>query len=132
VSALRIAAGKLRNYQVIRFLAVGALNTLVGYCVFSLLVLAGTAAGLALFMGTVFGLIFNYFTTGRLVFAARGLDRLPQFVAVYGLTFLLNLWSLQILIATGLSPLLAQAIVLPIVITLTFLLNKLLVFRGAT
>ena len=49
-----------------------------------------------------------------------------------GLTFLVNLWSLRGLIATGLSPLLAQAIVLPLGILLTFLLNKLLVFRGAT
>ncbi len=116
----------------LRFLAVGALNTLFGYVMFSLLVLAGVVPGLALFVGTLVGLLFNYFTTGRLVFAARGLGRLPWFVAVYGLTFLVNLWSLRALIATGLSPLLAQAIVLPPVILLTFLLNKLLVFRGAT
>lgn len=122
----------MRDHQLLRFLAVGALNTLFGYVMFSLLVLAGVVPGLALFVGTLVGLLFNYFTTGRLVFAARGLGRLPWFVAVYGLTFLVNLWSLQALIATGLSPLLAQAIVLPLVILLTFLLNKLLVFRGAT
>lgn len=122
----------MRDHQLLRFLAVGALNTLFGYVMFSLLVLAGVVPGLALFVGTLVGLLFNYFTTGRLVFAARGLGRLPWFVAVYGLTFLVNLWSLRALIATGLSPLLAQAIVLPPVILLTFLLNKLLVFRGAT
>ena len=122
----------MRDHQLLRFLAVGALKTLFGYVMFSLLVLAGVAPGLALFVGTLVGLLFNYFTTGRLVFAARGLGRLPWFVAVYGLTFLVNLWSLRSLIATGLSPLLAQAIVLPLVILLTFLLNKLLVFRGVT
>src|SRR6195952_1656932 len=108
--ALRVTAGRVRDHQLLRFLAVGALNTLFGYVMFSLLVLAGIAPGWALFIGTLVGLLFNYFPTGRLVFASRGLGRLPWFVAVYGLTFLGNLWSLRSLIAAGLSPLLAQAI----------------------
>jgi putative flippase GtrA len=132
MTALRTTAEKLHENRLLRFLAVGALNTLFGYCVFSLLVLSGLAPGVALAAGTVLGLVFNYFTTGRLVFAARGLGRLPWFIAVNGLTFLINLWSLRGLIAGGLSPFVAQAIVLPIIILLSFALNKLLVFRGAT
>ena len=123
--------GKLRDRQFIRFLAVGGLNTLFGYGVFSLLVLAGTAPGLALLVATVLGVLFNYFTTGRIVFAARGWGRLPRFAGVYGLTFLANLWSLKSLIAAGLSPLLAQAILLPVVVIATFALNKFLVFGSA-
>lgn len=125
-------AGKLRDHQFLRFLAVGVLNTLFGYGVFSALVLVHLEPGLALFIATVAGVIFNYFTTGRLVFAASGMGRLPRFVAVYGLTFLVNLWCLRELTAAGLSPLPAQAIMLPVMVILTFVLNKLLVFRGAT
>lgn len=123
--------GTLRNRPFARFLAVGLVNTLFGYGVFGALTLAGLAPGLALFIATVLGVLFNYFTTGRVVFAANGFGRLPWFVAVYGLTFLINLWSLRSLTAAGLSPLLAQAILLPIVTILSFLLNKTFVFRGA-
>lgn len=123
--------GKLLGAQFFRFLATGVLNTLVGYGLFSLLVLLKLAPGVALLVATVMGVLFNYFTTGRLVFAARGLGRLPWFVAAYGLTFLINLWSLNHLVATGLSALLAQALLLPVMTVLNFVLNKLFVFRAA-
>lgn len=121
-----------RHRQFLRFLAVGILNTAFGYGIFAMLVLARLEPGLALAVATATGAIFNYFTTGRLVFASAGLGRLPRFVAVYGLTFLINLWSLRSLTAAGLSPLPAQAIMLPVMVILTFVLNKFLVFRGAT
>ena len=127
----RTGWGRLQDSQFLRFLAIGLLNTLFGYGLFSLLVLSGTAPGVALFVATVVGVLFNYFTTGQLVFAARGIGRLPWFVGVYGLTFLVNLWSLKGLIGTGLPPLAAQAVLLPAITFLTFALNKLFVFRGA-
>ena len=129
MSALGAVAAKLHDRRFVRFLVVGALNTLFGYGVFSLLVLTGLGAGLSLFVATVLGVLFNYVTTGRLVFAARGLGRLPWFVAVYGLTFLINLWSLKGLASAGFSPFLAQALLLPFVTILAFVLNKTFVFR---
>jgi putative flippase GtrA len=127
---LETMVGKLRGRQFVRFIAVGGLNTMFGYGVFSLLALAGMEAGLALLFATVLGVLFNYFTTGRLVFAAKGLGRLPWFIAVYGLTFLVNLWSLRRLTTAGLSPLQSQAMLLPLITVLAFVLNKLLVFRA--
>ena len=123
-------AEKFRHRHFAKFLAVGIVNTLFGYGVFSLLVLLDVPAGIALFLATVLGVAFNFFTMCRLVFASRGMRRLPHFVAVYGLTFLINLWSLQLLTAAGLSALLAQAILLPVITIFSFALNKLLVFRS--
>ena len=123
---------RLRDIQFLRFLVIGGINTLFGYSLFSLLILVGAVPDIALFAATVVGVLFNYVTTGRLVFAARGFGRLPWFAGVYGLTFLINLWSLRGLISAGLSPLLAQAGLLPVVTILAFALNKLLVFRGVS
>jgi putative flippase GtrA len=131
MTAKQAMTEKLRDRQFIRFLAVGGLNTLFGYGVFSLLVLAGLAPGVALLLATLLGVLFNYFTTGRIVFASQGWGRLPGFACVYGLTFLANLWSLKGLIAAGLSPLLAQAILLPVIVVANFALNKFLVFGSA-
>ena len=114
-----------------RYYQAGVINTAFGYGVFSLLVLAGVAPGLALLIATVLGVLFNYFTTGRIVFASQGWGRLPGFALVYGLTFLANLWSLKGLISAGLSPFLAQAILLPVVVIANFALNKFLVFGSA-
>jgi putative flippase GtrA len=124
-------AGKFLGGQFFRFLVTGVLNTLVGYGLFSFLVLIRLAPGVALLVATVLGVLFNYFTTGRLVFATRGLGRLHWFVAAYGLTFLINLWSLNCLVSAGLSPFLAQALLLPVITGLNFVLNKFFVFRAA-
>lgn len=117
--------------QFVRFLFVGALNTGVGYGFFVLFVLMKLGLNIALALATGLGVLFNYVTTGRLVFAARGLGRLPFFAAVYGLTFLLNLWSLHFLLSSGFSPILAQTILLPLMVVLNFALNKIFVFRPA-
>ena len=117
--------------QFVIFLIVGVLNTGVGYGLFVLFVLIKLRPGISLFLATALGVLFNYLTMGRLVFAARGLGRLPYFVAVYGLTFVLNLWSLRFLLSAGFSPILAQAILLPLMVVLNFALNKLLVFQIA-
>lgn len=117
--------------QFVRFLFVGILNTAFGYSAFVLLVLVKLGPGVALFLATVLGVLFNYVTTGRLVFASRGFGRLPYFTAVYGLTFVLNLWSLRFLLSRGISPILAQAILLPVMVVLNFALNKIFVFRIA-
>ena len=117
--------------QFVKFLFVGVLNTAFGYGLFSLFVLLKLEPGISLFLSTVMGILFNYLTTGRLVFAARGLRQLPYFVAVYGLTFLFNLWSLRFLLSRGLSPFLAQAVLLPLMVAMSFTLNKIFVFRNA-
>ena len=79
-------AGRLLGGHFFRFLAIGVLNTLVGYGLFSLLVLIRLAPGVALLVATVLGVLFNYFTTGQLVFATKGVGRLPWFLAVSGVT----------------------------------------------
>jgi putative flippase GtrA len=126
-----MAAGPGRDQrQFVRFLAVGALNTAFGFGVYALLVLLKLDPGVALAVATGLGVLFNYLTIRRFVFAAAGLGRLPWFALVYGLTFAANLWSLKLFVGTGLSPILAQAILLPFMVILNYGLNKLLVFRS--
>ncbi|MFO1248240.1 MAG: GtrA family protein [Alphaproteobacteria bacterium] len=89
--------------------------TLFGYGVFSILVLAQLEPGIALAIATIAGVIFNYFTTYRLVFASSGIGRASAFRARSPWSGLpgSNLLALHRLTGAGLSPLLAQAIMLP-------------------
>ncbi|HET9651933.1 MAG TPA: GtrA family protein, partial [Usitatibacter sp.] len=59
-------------WQFVRFLIVGGVNTLFGYAVFAGLVLAGMPPMPALVLTYVVGVLFNFFTTRRFVFAASG------------------------------------------------------------
>src|SRR6516162_3637567 len=62
---------ELVDVQFIRFVLVGCLNTTVGYGLFAACILLGLPSALALLIATIIGVLFNYFSTGRLVFACR-------------------------------------------------------------
>ena len=116
--------------QFLRFLVVGALNTLFGYSVFAALVLAGVADMPALILTYVVGVSFNFMTTRRLVFAsAGGWAAFARFVLAYVAIYFFNLALYKGAAALCAGPLLAQALCLPPVAVFSFLLFKLHVFR---
>jgi len=129
VGMSRLSIGKADIWQVVRFVAVGALNTAFGYAIFAAGVLAGLPSGVALAIAMVIGVIFNFFTLGRLVFDSRDPSRLPRFVGVYALTYVVNLAMLALWQRIGVGPLLAQLACLPVTVSLTFVLMRFLVFR---
>jgi putative flippase GtrA len=92
--------------------------------------LSGWAPEMALLAAFACGVVFNYFTTGRLVF--RGPSALPEFlkfVAAYVGIYGVNVFLLRAILTFGIDPLVAQAASLPGIVTLTFLVMKLIVFR---
>lgn len=104
-----------------RFLVIGGVNTAIGYGLYALFVLLtplGPQAALAL--AFALGVLWNYFSTGRLVFNSRGFGRLPGYVAAYLGVYALNAQALHMAIAAGWAPLLAQAVLLPFAAVLTY------------
>lgn len=129
ISPPGLALRRADIWQVVRFLAVGVLNTAFGYVIFAAGIFAGLASGIALAIAMVIGVIFNFFTLGRLVFDSRDPSRLPRFVGVYALTYVVNLAMLALWQRIGVGPLLAQLACLPVTVSLTFVLMRFLVFR---
>ena len=115
--------------QFVRFLAVGLLNTAFGYAIFAVFILAGVAPMPALVLTYVFGITFNFFTTGRLVFRGRHAGAFLRFVAAYGVIYVVNVGLFKLAEAAGASPLVAQALCLPVVAVFSFVIFKLHVFR---
>lgn len=113
----------------VRFLFVGAINTLFGYGCFVGLVFLGLPYPLALLLGTILGVLFNFKTTGTLVFANQDHRRLVRFVAVYALLYVLNLLGLKVLIGAGLSVYLASALLILPMALVSYHLNASFVFR---
>ena len=114
--------------QFVLFLAVGGLNTAVGYGLFVLLLHAGLHYSFASLLATVAGIGFNFKTTGRIVFRSRDNRLLLRFVAVYAATYLLNLLGLRLLTASGMRAAWAGALLLLPIALLTFFLQRGLVF----
>lgn len=113
------------------FLAVGGLNTLFGYGLFVALVALRLPIPVAMLLSTVGGVLFNFRTTGGIVFASRDASRIVRFVAVYALLYGANLAGLNALMAMGLGVYLASALLLAPMALLAYALNKTFVFREA-
>lgn len=113
------------------FLAVGGLNTLVGYGFFVAFHMFGLTPTPAVICATIAGVLFNFLSTGRIVFASQGIDRLPRFLAVYAVQCAANLLMLHALVAAGLSILFAEAIVIALLAVATYVAMKKFVFVDA-
>lgn len=125
-------AGTRTPIQFLKFLVVGAVNTVFGYGVFAALIVAGVPPMPALVLTYVVGILFNFVTTRRYVFQRAGGSSFFRFVAAYGVIYLANLGLYHLAAAAGASPLIAQALCLPVVAVFSFALFKLHVFKDGT
>lgn len=108
--------------QLLRFLAIGVVNTLFGYGVYALLVWIGLAPQLALSLAFAIGVLWNYLTHARLVFRVSGFRRVLPYAGVYGALYTVNALALWAALAAGLSPYIAQAILAVAMAGLSFFL----------
>lgn len=122
--------GWLRDPEVrrfIRFLVIGGLNTLVGYLIFATLILLGLTTQAAIVLATILGVLFNYLSTGGIVFHDRS-GRLLRFVSVYVVQMGLNIAGVTALENAGIPALIGGFIVLPVLVVFTFLAMRKFVF----
>ena len=77
--------------QFIRFLFVGVLNTLFGYGVYCLMILIGRSYIWATLISQVLGVLFNFITTGNLVFENNDKRLLFKFILSYIITYFINI-----------------------------------------
>lgn len=115
--------------QFVRFLFVGGLNTVFGYGLFALFTWMGLPYPVAIGLATVLGVLFNYQSTGRLVFDGPGRGRLWRFFAVYGLIYLMNVAAVAALLQAGINVYVANALAIPPLVVASFLLQRSFVFR---
>ncbi|WP_224826190.1 GtrA family protein [Cognatishimia sp. MH4019] len=106
----------------VRFLGTGVLNTAFGYGVFALAIWQGAAPQMALILQFGLGILWNYMTHAKLVFAVRGVTRLPLYALAYGMIYLANVALLAGLMKLGLNAYLAQALALPVIVVLSFVM----------
>ena len=75
------------------------------------------------------GVLFNFKTTGRLVFASRDHTRFWRFILVYAVVYGVNVGSIRLLTLAGASVPVASGLTLLPMAVLGFLLNRSFVFH---
>ena len=111
-----------------KFLLVGILNTLFAYTIYALLITIGLNVNLALFLQYIAGVLWNFKTTGALVFKNSDNKLLLKFILSYFFTFLLNSVLLKFLISY-VNGYIAQAVLVMPIAVISFLIFKFWVFK---
>lgn len=123
-----LPAGELK-----RFVTAGVFNTGFSYGVYALCLWLGIAYPLANLAAMVAGVLIGFVTQGHFVFRRLEGRRFPRFLLSW-----LALWGLNVLLIRLLLPLmqdnayLAGALALCIIVPLSFLVQKHLVFGGGS
>lgn len=128
----RIDLAKLFKLKIIKFLGAGALNTLFGYCFYAALLFIDVSYLLALFFATVAGIIFNYFSFGKIVFSGlRSWTVFVRFIAAYVMIYAVNAALLKILTQYYyFDPYTGQILCIPIGIVLSWVLMNYWVYKN--
>lgn len=106
----------------VAFVAVGVLNTAVGYGIYAMSLAAGAAPRRAVAVQFALGVLWNFVTHRSLVFGTGGLSRLPAYALGYLVVYLVNIALLEALMRAGLGPYAAQALTMPVVVALSYVI----------
>jgi putative flippase GtrA len=122
---------ELFDKKIFRFAAVGGLNAVFGYLAFAAMLVIGLNYGAASAVGTVVGILFNFKTTGSLVFESHDNRLIFRFVGVYLLVYGFNYLGLFAITRMGIDPYTAGLVTLLPSAGLAFALNSFLVFPSS-
>lgn len=89
------------DWQFIKFLFVGGLNTLFGYGIFALFIYIHFHYTIATLLATILGILFNFKTTGCIVFKNNDNKLIFRFLAVYAFVYFLTISCLKGLTILG-------------------------------
>lgn len=118
----------LLSRQFLLFVAVGVINTAFSYSVFVACVWLGLSFALATLIATVLGILFNFRTTGAIVFSSHDHRRFVLFLGMSAVVYLLNISLQKLLQLAGMSIYLSGFVALPPCVLAAFLLSRYVVF----
>ncbi len=129
--SLNISWRSIFGNRFILFLFVGGINTLFGYGLYALMLFIGLHYALAALVATIGGVLFNFKTTGAIVFGNGNNALIFRFVAVYLVVYVVNTGVLKIFNHYAVSLYIAGAVMLLPMAVLAFLLQRKFVFTSS-
>jgi putative flippase GtrA len=114
--------------QLVSFVLIGILNTLVGYLLYALFIFIGFNYFLSVLFATILGVLFNFRTIGKFVFNSDDNKKIIKFVFTYVLVFCINILIIKIFSKFGYNNYILGLIAIVPCSIVSFLLNKYFVF----
>lgn len=115
----------LKNSKIFRFILIGIVNTIFGYLIFIILYYFLFNKEIALTLGFIISILFNYQTISNYVFNDSEQKKLIIFILIYIFTYFLNLLHLYITVDIyNINVYLAQFMTLLYLPAVSFYLNK--------
>lgn len=111
-----------------KFLLIGGLNTAFGFLVYVALAKLSGSYLVGIVGANIIGPIFNFFTTGRLVFLSKSAKSFLPFLCGYGVICIVNIGLVAALTAGGIGATWAQALCLPVLVVTSYTINNKIVF----
>ena len=107
-----------------KYLLIGGVNTVFGYCVFAFLLFFGIHYSLAVLVATILGILFNFQTYGRFVFKNHSWNLLGRFVFVYTIIYLVYITLLLVFDLFVSNLYISGAMTTPVIAYLGYILNR--------
>lgn len=120
---------KAKALHIVRFLAVGTLNTAFSYAIYAGFLYLGLGYQLANLIALVLGILFSFKTQGQLVFKNTDNRLFGRFLLSWVLVYLGTITLIGRIIALGFDAYTAGALALPFSVALSYLMQKYYVFR---
>lgn len=120
--------------RLIRFVAVGVVNTCVGYGLYLAFLWSGLPYPAAWGLSMIISLIQGFILSGRLVFGRVPAWRFVLYALAWAVLFALNIALIEVLLRlkiAGITEATAPLVLLPLNVILSFFIQKMLVFRPA-
>ncbi len=128
--SIRLLISSFWENQFLRFLCIGAINTLFGYFAYAFLVILRIDYRIALTISTIAAVLFNFHTNGRFVFRNTGRTVLLKFIFLNVIMYIVNQGLLISCVSLGIGELISQAFIVPVIVISSFIANKLWVFKA--
>jgi putative flippase GtrA len=116
--------------QFLRFVLVGGLNTAFGVGVYCLAIFVGLPYFVATLISNVLGVLFNFFTTGNLVFRNGNPRLIVRFVACYVVIYFINTAVVKLFLMSGFNSYWAGIAATPVVALCSYFLLKRFVYKA--
>lgn len=116
--------------RLLRFGMIGVWNTIFPYALYALAVYIGAAYYIALLFASIAGVVNNYLTFRAFVFGDRQNASVLRYLLGFAAVYIVSVATTGLFINVGgFNPYLANAMAIPIIAGVSFIVNNLYVFR---
>lgn len=122
-------SNKQKN-EVISFLIIGIINTIVWYALYVIFIFIGSHYFYAILFATIIGIVFSFKTMGTFVFKKKDNFLIIKFFIAYGIIFICNVLFVKFFIFLIIDKYVAGLLSIFLCTIISFLLNKFYVFKS--